>query len=217
MTAETRQLTAPDSTALTRPAIRAATRSGGPGSWLVWSIAVGAYVVAILNRSSLAVAGIDATDRFGITAAQLATFTMLQLLVYALMQVPVGLLVDRFGSRAVLATGSSLLVLGSAAFAFADTYGLALAARFLLGLGDAMAFISVLRLVNAWFVPARVPLLVQLTGVIGQFGAIAAAIPMAWSLDRLGWTPTYLAASVAGVVVLLAAAWANFTSKDITS
>jgi nitrate/nitrite transporter NarK len=45
------------------------------------------------------VAGLVAADRFGISAAQLATFTMLRLLVYAAMQIPVGLLVDRFGPR----------------------------------------------------------------------------------------------------------------------
>ena len=56
----------------------------------------------MFHRSSLAVAGLEAAERFDITAAQLATFTMLQLLVYALMQVPVGLLVDRFGPRSVI-------------------------------------------------------------------------------------------------------------------
>ena len=62
--------------------------------------------------SSLAVAGLDASERFGISAAQLATFTMLQLLVYAGMQIPVGLLVDRFGPRSVMLTGAVVLALG---------------------------------------------------------------------------------------------------------
>jgi nitrate/nitrite transporter NarK len=68
-----------------------------------------AYLLAIFHRSSLAVAGLTAADRFHISAAQLATFTMLQLLVYAGMQIPVGLLVDRFGPRTVILTGAILL------------------------------------------------------------------------------------------------------------
>ena len=78
-------------------------------AWLVWGIALAAYVVAIFHRSSLAVAGLAAADRFDISAAQLATFTMLQLLVYAGMQIPVGLLVDRYGPRAVMLAGALVM------------------------------------------------------------------------------------------------------------
>ncbi len=86
----------------------------------MWSVALLTYVVATFHRSSLAVAGLAATERFDIGASQLATFTMLQLLVYAGMQIPVGLLVDRFGPRAVMLTGSLLLMFAQAGFAFAE-------------------------------------------------------------------------------------------------
>ena len=69
------------------------------GAWSVWVVGLLIYFLAVFHRSSLAVAGLAAADRFDISASQLATFTMLQLLVYAGMQVPVGLLVDRYGSR----------------------------------------------------------------------------------------------------------------------
>src|SRR3712207_6238672 len=65
---------------------------GGRRAWTVWGVAVLAYVVAVLNRSSLGVAGLLAADRFHIQATELALFTAVQLLVYAGLQVPVGLL-----------------------------------------------------------------------------------------------------------------------------
>lgn len=167
-------------------------------------MALAVYLLAVFHRSSLAVAGLAATERFEITAAQLATFTMLQLLVYAGMQVPVGLLVDRFGSRSVLATGAVLLTLAQTGFAFAETYPLALLARLFVGVGDAMTFICVLRLVNTWFPPRRIPVMVQVTGVLGQLGAIIAAVPMTWSLGHLGWTRSYLAAASFGIVLTAA-------------
>jgi MFS family permease len=171
---------------------------------VVWIVGLLVYLLAVFHRSSLAVAGLAATERFGISASQLATFTMLQLLVYAGMQIPVGLLVDRFGSRAVLIVGASVLTLAQAGFAFADTYGLALVARVFVGMGDAMTFICVLRLVNTWFAPRRIPLIVQLTGVLGQLGAIIAAVPMTWALAHLGWTRSYLLAASLGIVMVLA-------------
>ncbi len=170
----------------------------------IWAVALGTYLLAVFHRSSLAVAGLVATERFDINAAQLASFVMLQLLVYAAMQVPVGLLVDRFGPRRVLTTGAVVLTLAQTGFAFAETYPLALVARLFVGMGDAMTFICVLRLVNTWFAPRRIPLVTQLTGVLGQMGAILAAAPMTIALRELGWTRAYLLAASFGVVLVLA-------------
>lgn len=170
-------------------------------AWLVWGVALSAYFLAVFHRSSLAVAGLEAADRFGISASQLASFTMLQLLVYAGMQVPVGLLVDRFGPRQVLLTGVLLLTAAQAAFAFAPSYPLALVARVFVGMGDAMTFICVIRLVSSWFPARRIPLVTTLTGTIGQGGAIIAALPMTWALREVGWTTTYLTAALLGPLV----------------
>ncbi|MCL8024395.1 MFS transporter [Nocardioides bruguierae] len=168
---------------------------------LVWGIGLAVYLLAIFHRTSLAVAGLEATDRFGITASQLATFTMLQLLVYAGMQVPVGLLVDRFGPRAVMLTGVVVLSAAQVGFALAESYGVALVARTFVGMGDAMTWICLLRLVNRWFGPRRVPVATQLSGVIGQLGAIAAAAPMTWALGTVGWTTAYLVTASLGLLV----------------
>ncbi|MBP2389749.1 MFS transporter [Aeromicrobium fastidiosum] len=171
------------------------------GAYAVWVVAVLVYVLAVFHRSSLAVAGLVAAERFDISAAQLATFTMLQLLVYAAMQIPVGLLIDRFGPRRVLLTGAVTLTLAQTAFAFADTYALALVARLFVGMGDAMTFICVLRLVNSWFSPRRIPLITQLTGMFGQLGGALAAVPMTIALRELGWTKSYLIAASFGIVL----------------
>ena len=170
----------------------------------VWVVGLLVYLLAVFHRSSLAVAGIAAAERFDIGASQLATFTMLQLLIYAAMQIPVGLLVDRFGPRSVLLVGALTLTLAQVGFAFADGYLWALVARVFVGMGDAMTFVCVLRLVNTWFSPRRIPIVTQLTGVIGQSGAIIAAIPMTWALSNLGWTRSYLLAASLGIVLGIA-------------
>jgi MFS family permease len=182
----------------------ASSRSTFRGAWSVWVVGLLVYVLAVFHRSSLGVAGLVATERFHISATQLATFTMLQLLVYAGMQIPVGLLVDRFGSRSVLFVGLVLMTTAQGVFAFAHSYPLALVARAFVGIGDAMTFICVLRLVSTWFPARRIPLVTQLTGVLGQMGAIGAAIPMTWALSTLGWTKAYLTAASFGLVLMVA-------------
>ncbi len=181
-----------------------ASRPTASRLWTVWAVGLLVYMLAVFHRSSLAVAGLAAGERFDITASQLATFTMLQLLVYAAMQIPVGLLVDRFGSRSVMLTGTLTLAVAQAGFALAETYPLAVLARVFIGVGDALTFICVLRLVSRWFPTRRIPIVTQLTGTLGQLGAVGAAVPMTWALGHWGWTPAYLTA--AGLGLLMAAA-----------
>nr|WP_216652353.1 MFS transporter [Nocardioides sp. zg-1308] len=162
--------------------------------------------MAVFHRSSLGVAGIIASERFDISATSLATFTVLQLVVYAGMQVPVGVLLDRFGSRAMLLSGLVLMTLGQLSFAFAESFPTAVAARAAVGAGDAMIFISVIRLVTVWFLVRQGPMVTQVTGLSGQLGAIAAAGPLAYLLHELGWTRAFALTSSIGLVLLVVVA-----------
>jgi MFS family permease len=122
--------------------------------------------------------------------------------------VPVGVLLDRFGSRRMLVTGALLMAAGQLAFALVPDVRLAIGARVLIGVGDSMTFMSVLRVVALWFPPRRNPLFVQLTGVLGQLGSVASAVPLVVLLRDAGWAATYLAAAGLGLIaaVLVAAA-----------
>ncbi len=177
-------------------------------AWLVWGVAVAAYTIGVLQRTSLGVSGLDAAQRFGISAAVLGTFAVVQLLVYAAMQIPVGAMVDRVGPRAMVVAGALLMAVGQVALALAESFPAAIAARVLVGAGDAMTFISVLRLIASWFVPRQVPVLTQVTGLVGQGGQILSVIPLVAVLHTAGWTPAFLSAaslSVLAAVLTLAA------------
>ena len=163
-----------------------------PRAWLIWTIGIFGYLVAVAQRTSFGVVGIEATARFDATASAISFFTVLQLLVYAGLQIPVGLLVDRFGSRAMIAGGAVLMGLGQLQLAFADSVPGGVAGRVLVGAGDAMTFVSVIRLIPLWFAPARVPLVTQLTGMSGQLGQLFSVIPFAFVLQLAGWTPAFL-------------------------
>lgn len=166
----------------------------------MWLAAVTVYFLAVFHRSSLGVAGLAATERFDISASELSSFTVLQLLVYAGMQIPVGVMLDRFGARTMLVAGAFVMTAAQLAFALTGSYAGAVAARVFVGMGDAMAFISVLRIISAWFPPMRNPVLTAWTALIGQSGALVAAVPLARSLAEFGWTTTFVVSAVAGVV-----------------
>ena len=193
---------------MTQPLVEAAPtdptlryRLGGRRAWMVWSAAISVYILAVFHRTSLGVAGLVAAERFHISSAQLATFTMVQLLVYAAMQIPVGAMLDRVGAKKLLVTGVLLMTGGQFAFAFASTFGAGVGARVFVGMGDAMIFISLVQLVALWFPPARTAMITQLTGVLGQLGALAATAPLSLALRNVGWTRAYAAAAGVGVIL----------------
>src|SRR5262245_27035358 len=124
-------------------------REGRTSHWRGWSIAVSVYLLAVMHRTSLGVAGLRAEQRFGISPTELSVFVFVQLGVYAAMQIPTGILVDRFVPRRLLVIASTVMGLAQLLFATIPSYPAAVAARALLGIGDAMTFVSVLRFVAA--------------------------------------------------------------------
>ncbi|MCU1507978.1 MAG: transporter [Glaciihabitans sp.] len=173
-------------------------------SWLIFAAASFAYLIAVMQRTSLGVAGVDATQRFGVSAAVLSTLAVVQLVVYAVLQVPVGVMLDRLGARRLIATGAILMLIGQVILAFAPNIGSAIGGRILVGAGDAMTFISILRLLANWFSGRSLPIASQWLGTLGQVGQILSAIPLAIVLHSAGWEPTFLSAAAASVVALVA-------------
>lgn len=168
--------------------------------WLLWGVGVAAYILSVTNRSSLSAVGVDAAVRFDADASTLSMFAVIQLAVYGAMQIPVGLLLDRFGARPIITIGMALMAVGQLVLAFAPDVGWAIAARMLLGAGDAAVFPSVLRVIAVWFPERQAPFMVQLTGLVGQSGQILAVLPLAALLHATSWTVAF--GSLAGLGVL---------------
>ena len=173
-------------------------------AWLMWTLGITAYGIAVFHRSSLGVASLQAQERFHASAAELSLFAVLQLAVYAAMQIPVGVVLDRFGTRRLVAVGALVMASGQLLLGVSHTVPVAIAARVLVGMGDAMTFISVLRLVGFWFPARRAPVITQLTGIVGQLGQVAAAYPLVTLLRHVGWTDSFVGAGALGVVVSVA-------------
>jgi sugar phosphate permease len=173
-------------------------------SWLIFGIAALAYIAAVLQRSTLGVAGVSAADRFETSAAVLSSLAVVQLIVYAALQIPNGVLIDKVGPRWLVVVGTGVMVVGQLILAFSPDIGTAILGRILVGAGDSAIFISVIRLVNSWFSGRMVPQLSQWMGNIGALGQILSAVPFAYVLHSAGWSAAFTsAASVAFLAFML--------------
>jgi MFS family permease len=171
-------------------------------AWVIWSVGVAAYVLAITNRTSLSAVGVDAAERFQADASTLSLFAVVQLAVYGGMQIPIGVLLDKYGARPIITIGMVLMAAGQLTMALSPSIGVAIIARILLGAGDAAVFPAVLRLVATWFPAQRGPVMVQFTGIVGQAGQLVALIPLAALLHATSWSITF--GSIAGLGILFA-------------
>ncbi|MFC7743170.1 MFS transporter [Nocardiopsis composta] len=179
---------------------------GGARAWLVWAVGVGVYFLAMFHRNGMGVAALEAQERFQVGPAVLSLLPMLQLLVYVVLQVPAGLMADRVGPRRSLLLGLASMALGVVLFAFAPNIALAVAGRVLIGLGDAVTFLNVIRLGALWFPRRRYALVSALTGVVGGLGQVASVAPLSFALHGLGWTGAFLlTGGVTAVMMLLVA------------
>lgn len=167
------------------------------------SVALGAiaYIAAVTQRSSMGVASLEATQRFHTTAEQLSILAVAQLVTYAAMQVPVGLLLDRFGPRRLIFSGSLLMALGQLIVAYSTALPLAVSGRMLVGFGDAFTFISMIRLINGWYSGKKASRLQQWLTNGGQLGQIISAVPFAYLLQETNWNAAFTVWASIGFII----------------
>lgn len=173
--------------------------------WIVWGVGLAAYVVAVINRSSFSALGSTAQEHFGADATALSVFVFVQLVVYAACQIPVGIALDRFGAARVIATGTAMMMLGQLLLGSTASMAVAVAARILVGMGDACIFTSVVRLGTAWFTLRQMPVINQLNGLAGQGGQLLAVAPLAALVAGCGWFVGFASLAACGAVVLVLA------------
>lgn len=183
---------------LIRPETAPGEARGGARRWVVWGLSA---LFVVYNYLQQVVPGIVAPDlqrEFHVGAGELGSIAALFFYAYALLQIPVGLTVDRFGPHRPLAAAVGVAALGSVLFSLASGAGTAGAARLVIGAGAAFSFIASLRLAANWFAPERFATLAGLTNTAGMIGAAGGGAPLALLVAAIGWRDSLLALGVAG-------------------
>lgn len=161
-------------------------------AWLVWGLAAAFFFSDYLARVSIGVMHRSLQVDFGINEAGFGILAASFYVPYIIMQIPVGLTVDRFSIRGILTVMSLLTALGCCVFGLADGIVMASAGRMLIGFSAAFAFVSALRLATSWFPPLMLGLLAGLTQALGMLGAAAGEAPVSFLVTNVGWRHSML-------------------------
>ncbi|HYG67517.1 MAG TPA: MFS transporter [Anaeromyxobacteraceae bacterium] len=167
--------------------------------WTSFVLLAAAYVLSFFHRIAPAAIAGELREAFDASGVELGALAATYFLVYTLMQVPTGVLVDAFGPRRIAAAGGVVAAAGSIAFGMAPTLRVAAAGRALVGLGVSVAFISLLKLVAAWFREREFATLSGLVMFLGNLGAVLSATPLAWAVTIASWRTVFVAIGVASL------------------
>jgi MFS family permease len=166
---------------------------------------VAAYYISFLFRTINATIAGSLASEFSLGAGDLGLLTSVYFLTFAAAQIPIGMVLDRYGPRLVQSTVMLAAAVGAALFSMSDNYALLVAGRALIGLGVAAALTAGLKALVLWFPGDRVPLLNGLMIMLGALGAVTATLPAELLLVSVGWRGLFelLAAAAVGIAVMI--------------
>lgn len=174
---------------------------------LVFLPFVTGYYLSYLYRTITALISGDLVRDLGLSPADLGLLASMYFLAFGLVQLPLGVWLDRYGPRRVQAILLSIAASGALLFALADSFMLLLVARVLIGLGVAGALMAGLKAIILWFPPERIALANGWFVMIGALGAVSATQPAEILLAPLGWRGLFLLlaalTALSALVVLL--------------
>lgn len=165
------------------------------------------YFMSYALRSVNAVIAPELTAEFGLSNAQLGALSAAYFITFAAMQMPLGIWLDRFGSRRVDAALLMLAATGCAVFALAQSTTLLWAGRALIGIGVSGALMASLRAFRFWYAPGRQQQLAAWMLVAGTLGALVTTVPVQMALPLIGWRGVFWVAAAllfaSGVAIFL--------------
>ncbi|QHS17153.1 MFS transporter [haloarchaeon 3A1-DGR] len=171
--------------------------------WLMWGVLAFGYVLMSFTRVSTAVLAESLTLAFDVTATELGLLHSSFFYLYAAMQLPAGLLADRYGPRRVAGAGTFVMGLGAVAFATSDSFLVGFLARALVGLGGSVIFLAILRFAVTWFRADEYATVTGMTIGVSALGGIVATTPLALAASVAGWRASMIAVGACCVVSAL--------------
>lgn len=170
-------------------------------AWIIWLLSASFLFYKYAIEVSPSIMANNLMGEFHIMGAELGHLTACYFYAYLIMQIPVGLLIDRFGPRALTTVAILVCALGSLLLSHAPSFTIACIGRFITGAGAAFAVISCLKLTTIWFPPRKFALMAGLMMTAGMLGAVGGEAPLAALVEKMGWRDTVNIIAIIGIVL----------------
>jgi MFS family permease len=169
--------------------------------WIIWSLTAVFYFYEFILRVSPGIMVNELMQSFAITASSVGVLSSFYLYAYAPMQLPVGIIMDRFGIKKVLSIASVICGVGAIIFAISNFYYLAGFGRFLIGAGSSFAFIAMVYVTSYWFDAKKRAFLIGIANSLAMFGASSGVGPLYTIVKKIGWRFTISSFGIFGILL----------------
>lgn len=184
--------------------------------WLICGLGAIFYSYEYLLRIAPSVMESALRTHFDLSATSFGLVSSIYYLAYVPMQLPVGVLLDRYGPKRLLTLACLICVVGTFLFTATNITWIAAVGRFLMGFGSAFAFVGVLKLGTLWLPENRLALIAGMTSALGPIGAMIGDNFLDIFVERLGWITTLNVTGVFGIV-LTVVLWFGIHDRKVGS
>ena len=175
--------------------------------WMIWIIASVFYAYQYVLRVMPSIMLTDIMEKFDIDVVTFGQFSGLYYIGYAVMHIPIGLMLDRIGPRIVMTGCILLTVVGLSPLLFSEHWSYPLIGRFLIGMGSSAAILGVFKIIRMTFGEKRFPRMLSLSVTIGLIGAIYGGGPVNYMLSKLGYHAVITTFAAAGLLLAALTYW----------
>lgn len=174
-----------------------------PLKWIIWSLAVLFYFYEYFLRVSPSIMLPELMKAFGVQATAVGFMTAFYLYAYAPMQLPVGVLADKYGARRLLTFASLTCGVGGLLMGFAYDLWIGEIARLLMGFGSAFAFVSMIYVCTHWFAKRKWAIMIGIGNSLGMLGAVIGLGPLRIATNSFGWRAVMIFLGLFGLALAL--------------
>jgi sugar phosphate permease len=164
--------------------------------WIVFASVLFTYFLMASQRTAPGLITDEVMMDFNVTASTIGLLTSVQFFVYTSLQVPMGILADRYGPNFFLIIGAILTGLGTIIYSLGTHESVLFLARIITGIGDATIWVNMVLILGQWFKVKEFVRLIGIAGMTGSLGFLLATVPFSLLIDLLGWRTAFLLAGI---------------------
>lgn len=171
------------------------------GPLALWSVATTFFAFQFILRLTAGILREDIMHKFGVDTVEFGTMAGYYYLGYAGMQIPLGIMLDKFNFRIVTAVAIIITAVGTLTFVWAESWNVVLLGRFLIGAGSAVGFLSVAKVIKLFFEPKYHAFMIGFAFTFGLTGAVFGGAPMRIIFDHFGYSATFIFLAVTAILI----------------
>ncbi|RBW67446.1 MFS transporter [Bacillus taeanensis] len=164
--------------------------------WVVFASVLFTYLLISSQRTAPGLITNQIMLDFNVTATTIGLLTSIQFFVYTGLQIPMGMMADRFGPNFFLIVGALLTGIGTMIYSLGTHEFVLFFARILTGTGDATIWVNMVLILGQWFNAKEFPKLIGITAMTGSFGFLLATVPFSLVIDLFGWRISFFSAGL---------------------